>query len=257
MKVALETVAPLAARAFSGHKKWFHHCDVTTTPSLRPPHATTHPLNTSPPPVRLVQAVSTAFLVQRDPHLWWSPSLRLAQDGGQLSDFIDGLGPGQLVGRQVLGAPALGDIQLSMCYQKGYLEVEVIRARGLQARQGSKVLPAPYVKVYLVSGKKCIAKAKTATARRTLDPLYQQQLAFREPFQGCILQVTVWGDYGRIEGKKVFMGVAQIMLDDLNLSNIVIGWYKLFGTTSLVSGPPSLGLSRRSSLASLDSLTSH
>ncbi|XP_069676267.1 regulating synaptic membrane exocytosis protein 2 isoform X4 [Periplaneta americana] len=187
----------------------------------------------------------------------WSPSLRLAQDGGQLSDFIDGLGPGQLVGRQVLGAPALGDIQLSMCYQKGYLEVEVIRARGLQARQGSKVLPAPYVKVYLVSGKKCIAKAKTATARRTLDPLYQQQLAFREPFQGCILQVTVWGDYGRIEGKKVFMGVAQIMLDDLNLSNIVIGWYKLFGTTSLVSGPPSLGLSRRSSLASLDSLTSH
>ncbi|KAI4464197.1 regulating synaptic membrane exocytosis protein [Holotrichia oblita] len=163
----------------------------------------------------------------------WSPSLRLAGEGGQLADFIDGLGPGQLVGRQVLGAPALGDIQLSLCYQKGFLEVEVIRARGLQARAGSRVLPAPYVKVYLVNGKKCIAKAKTSTARRTLDPLYQQQLAFREPFQGCVLQVTVWGDYGRIEGKKVFMGVAQIMLDDLNLSNIVIGWYKLFGTTSL------------------------
>ncbi|KAK5647100.1 hypothetical protein RI129_005564 [Pyrocoelia pectoralis] len=184
----------------------------------------------------------------------WSPSLRIAGESGQLADFIDGLGPGQLVGRQVLGAPALGDIQLSLCYQKGFLEVEVIRARGLQARAGSKVLPAPYVKVYLVNGKKCIAKAKTSSARRTLDPLYQQQLAFREQFQGCVLQVTVWGDYGRIEGKKVFMGVAQIMLDDLNLSNIVIGWYKLFGTTSLVSGPPSLGLSRRSSMASLDSL---
>ncbi|XP_031342327.1 regulating synaptic membrane exocytosis protein 2 isoform X6 [Photinus pyralis] len=164
----------------------------------------------------------------------WSPSLRVAGESGQLADFIDGLGPGQLVGRQVLGAPALGDIQLSLCYQKGFLEVEVIRARGLQARPGSKVLPAPYVKVYLVNGKKCIAKAKTSSARRTLDPLYQQQLAFREQFQGCVLQVTVWGDYGRIEGKKVFMGVAQIMLDDLNLSNIVIGWYKLFGTTSLV-----------------------
>ncbi|CAO1439599.1 unnamed protein product [Diamesa serratosioi] len=184
----------------------------------------------------------------------WSPSLRMVGDGGQLSEFIDGLGPGQLVGRQVLGAPALGDIQLSLCYQKGYLEVEVIRARGLQSRPGSKVLPAPYVKVYLVSGKKCIAKSKTTAARKTLDPLYQQTLAFREPFQGCILQVTVWGDYGRIEGKKVFMGVAQIMLDNLNLSHIVIGWYKLFGTTSLVSGPPSLGLSRRSSIASLDSL---
>ena len=52
------------------------------------------------------------------------------------------------------------------------------------------------------------------------------------------LQVTIWGDYSRIEGKKVFMGVAQIMLDDLDLSNIVIGWYKLFGTSSLVSVPP-------------------
>lgn len=36
------------------------------------------------------------------------------------------------MGRQVLGASSLGDIQLSMCHQKGCLEVEVIRARGLQ-----------------------------------------------------------------------------------------------------------------------------
>lgn len=70
-----------------------------------------------------------------DKILRWSPSLRMVSDGGQLSEFIDGLGPGQLVGRQVLGAPALGDIQLSLCYQKGFLEVEVIRARGLQVRK--------------------------------------------------------------------------------------------------------------------------
>lgn len=184
----------------------------------------------------------------------WSPSLRMAGEGGQLSDFIEGIGPGQIVGRQVLGAPSLGEIQLSLSYTKGYLEVEVIRARDLQAKQGSKVVPAPYVKVYLVNGKKCIAKAKTTTVRKTLEPLYQQQLQFKENFQGCILQVTVWGDYGRLEGRKVFMGIAQILLDDLNLNDMVIGWYKLFGTTSLVSGPPSLGLSRRSSAASLDSL---
>ena len=48
---------------------------------------------------------------------------------------------------------------------------------------------APYVKVYLVSGKKCIAKAKTAAARKTLEPFYQQPLSFRENFSGCILQV--------------------------------------------------------------------
>ncbi|RXG73034.1 Regulating synaptic membrane exocytosis protein 2 [Armadillidium vulgare] len=169
---------------------------------------------------------------------------------GQISEFIEGLGPGQLVGRQVLAAPALGDIQLSMCERKNKLEVEVIRARGLQCKTGAKVLPAPYVKVYLVHGKKCVAKAKTSTARRTLDPLYQEQLIFHEKYQGCILQVTVWGDYGRMEGRKVFMGVAQIMLDDLDLSNIVIGWYKLFGTSSLVSLPT---LTRRGSMVSLDS----
>ncbi|XP_060650876.1 uncharacterized protein LOC132787662 isoform X15 [Drosophila nasuta] len=58
----------------------------------------------------------------------FSPSLR---NDGALNEFVDGLGPGQLVGRQVLGAPSLGDIQLSLCHQKGFLEVEVIRARGL------------------------------------------------------------------------------------------------------------------------------
>lgn len=67
-------------------------------------------------------------------------------------------------------------------------------------------------------------------------------------------QVTVWGDYGRLEGRKVFMGVAQIMLDKLNLNEMVFGWYKLYGTASLVSLPPSLGVSRRSSAASLESL---
>ena len=65
---------------------------------------------------------------------------RLGADG-QLSEFIEGLGPGQLVGRQVLATPALGDIQLSMCDRKNKLEVEVVRARGLQQKPGSRVLP--------------------------------------------------------------------------------------------------------------------
>ena len=65
--------------------------------------------------------------------------------GGPLADFIEGLGPGQLVGRQVLAAPALGDVQLALCDRKGRLEVEVIRARGLQARTGSKLLPGTYI----------------------------------------------------------------------------------------------------------------
>ncbi|XP_043258881.1 regulating synaptic membrane exocytosis protein 1 isoform X9 [Colletes gigas] len=183
----------------------------------------------------------------------WSPSLRMTGETDQLRDFIDDLGPGQMVGRQALGARCLGEIQLSLTQKEGYLEVEVIRAKDLKPKQGSKTIPASYVKVYLVSGKTCIAKAKTTAARKTLDPFYQQSLTFRENCQHCILQVTVWGDYGRLEGKKVFMGIAQIILDELNLNDMVFGWYKLFGNTSLVSGPPSLALSRRSSATSLES----
>ena len=60
--------------------------------------------------------------------------------------------------------------------------------------------------------------------------------------------------------RKVFMGVAQILLDDLNLSNMVIGWYKLFASSSLVGphggvggGGGTGGTSRRNSESSLES----
>lgn len=169
---------------------------------------------------------------------------------GHFGDFVEGLGPSQLVGRQVLGSPCLGEIQLGIADRKGHLEVEVIRARGLMAKPGAKILPAPYVKVYLMDGKNCMEKQKTTIVRRTLDPLYQQQLVFSEPYNGRILQITVWGDYGRME-RKVFMGVAQVLLDDLDLINMVIGWYKLFTSSSLVTHPSSA--IRRNSGSSLES----
>ncbi|GAA6081112.1 regulating synaptic membrane exocytosis protein 2 isoform X1 [Tachysurus ichikawai] len=93
--------------------------------------------------------------------------------------------------------------------------------------------PTPYVKVYLLDNGKCVNKKKTRLARKTLDPLYQQQLQFEESPEGKVLQIIVWGDYGRMDHKS-FMGAAQILLDDLELTNMVIGWYKLFPPTSLV-----------------------
>lgn len=88
----------------------------------------------------------------------WLPNARLSNTGhsssaagpsgsgntsgdGDFSNFVEGLGPGQIVGRQALASPSLGDIQLSLQDRKGNLEVEVIRARGLQPKPGSKILP--------------------------------------------------------------------------------------------------------------------
>ncbi|XP_054874153.1 regulating synaptic membrane exocytosis protein 2-like isoform X15 [Amphiprion ocellaris] len=160
------------------------------------------------------------------------PGVKLATDK-QFTGFLEGLGPAQLAGRQTLATPPMGDIQIGMVYRKERLDVEVIRARGLVGKQGNKNTPAPYVKVYLMDNGKCVLKRRTRLARKTLDPLYQQQLQFEENPEGKLLQIIVWGDYGRMDHKS-FMGAAQILLDDLDLSNMVIGWFKLFPATSLV-----------------------
>ncbi|XP_009633273.1 regulating synaptic membrane exocytosis protein 3 [Egretta garzetta] len=180
------------------------------------------------------------------------PTTRLGAES-QFSDFLDGLGPGQLVGRQSRPS-ALGDVHVGMADRNGQLEVEVIQARGLIPKMGSKSIPATYVKVYLLENGVCLAKKKTKVVKKTCDPSYQQPLLFEESPQGKVLQVIVWGDYGRMD-HKCFMGMAQIVLEELDLSSVVAGWYKLFPTSSLADS--SIGpLTRRLSQSSLESSTS-
>jgi hypothetical protein len=80
----------------------------------------------------------------------------------------------------------------------------------------------------------CIEKQKTSVARRTLDPMYQEVLHFQQNYKDKVLQITVWGDYGKLD-RKVFMGISQVFLNDLNLSSMVIGWYKLYSVSSLIA----------------------
>lgn len=93
---------------------------------------------------------------------------------------------------------------------------------------------APYVKVYLMKNKKCVAKFKTSQCRQTLDPLYQQQFIFRDDYSDCVLQIIVWADYGKRD-RKSLMGIVQIHLNDLDMSDVVLGWYKLFNAPSMVA----------------------
>ncbi|CAL1260910.1 unnamed protein product [Larinioides sclopetarius] len=198
------------------------------------------------PDVRAGSSISSDGSISGDSLTWGS---RLPPEVGEASSFVEGLGPGQLVGRQALASPSLGEVQLAINEKRNCLEVEVIRARGLMSKN-PKVLPAPYVKVYLLDGRKCIAKQKTETARRTLEPLYQEILKFSDvEFRHCYLQVTVWGNYSSIE-RKVFMGVVQIVLDDIDTVKGVIDWYRLFHHSSLVT---SLTANDRSSFVSMDS----
>lgn len=148
----------------------------------------------------------------------------------------------------------MGDVYVGVVDRGGQLEVEITQARGLTPKPGSKNIPATYVKVYVLENGMCLSKKKTKVAKKSLDPTFQQSLMFDESPQGKVLQVIVWGDYGRMDS-KCFMGMAQILLDDLDLSSVVSGWYKLFPTSSLAD--PSIGpLTRRLSQSSLESATS-
>ncbi|XP_029298801.1 regulating synaptic membrane exocytosis protein 3 [Cottoperca gobio] len=181
------------------------------------------------------------------------PTTRLGPES-QFSDFLDGLGPAQIVGRQTLATPPMGDVHVGMVDRGGQLEVEVNQARRLTPKPGSKNTPATYVKVYVLENGICLAKKKTKVVKKNLDPTYQQALLFDESPQSKVLQVIVWGDYGRMD-HKCFMGMAQILLEDLDLSATVSSWYKLFPTSSLAD--PSIGpLTRRLSQSSLESATS-
>ncbi|CAJ0583524.1 unnamed protein product, partial [Mesorhabditis spiculigera] len=157
---------------------------------------------------------------------------------GPLGTFVDDLGPGQVVGRQVLASPVLGEIQIAIMATRSSIDVEVVRAKNLTTKPGSKINPAPYVKVYLMEGKQCIAKAKTNPSRKGTSLVFEQHLVFNDTAKGKMLQITVLGDYGRME-RKGFMGIAQIRLDDLDLGpQPVIGWYKLFHSSSLAGTAP-------------------
>ena len=148
--------------------------------------------------------------------------------------FVEGLGFGQIASRQALVSPYLGDIQLSLSEQRGMLEVEVVRVRQLQPKAGAKRLPSPYVKVYLIKNKKCVAKFKTSQVKRTLDPFYQQRFIFRDDYSNSVLQAIVWADYGK-KDRKSLMGVVQIHLSDLDISTVLVGWYKLFNVPSMAN----------------------
>ncbi|CAF3463069.1 unnamed protein product [Rotaria socialis] len=198
------------------------------TPSSAPP------LDSSQSPLALSHQRDQYHSMPHDMKLW-SGGLKLPHEH-QFAEFIEGLGTGQLVGRQVLASPCHGEIQVGIRDQHGLIEVEIVRARNLIQKALYKMPPAPYVKVYLLDGKTCVEKQRTRTTRRTLDPLIQQTLTFKENYRDKVLQISIWGDYGKLD-RKVFMGVCQINLEELHLNSSaqVLDWFKLFSANSLMN----------------------
>ncbi|KAG7244524.1 hypothetical protein INR49_029543 [Caranx melampygus] len=143
--------------------------------------------------------------------------------GADFSDFLDGMGPAQFVGRQTLATTSMGEI-FNMDAPNGQPP-----PLGLEA---AEVVESPEKE----DKKKFSCIIRLCGKRRS--------------GQVCG-QVIVWGNYGRMD-RKCFMGVARILLEELDLSTMVISWYKLFPTSSMVD-PTMAPLIRHSSQMSLES----
>jgi len=100
------------------------------------------------------------------------------------------------------------------------------------------VFAALFVKLYLLDGKTCVEKQRTRATRHVVDPPIHQIVIFKEYYRDKILQISVFGDYGKLD-RNVFLGVCQIGLDEINLQSFqqqqIIDWYKLFSANSLMN----------------------
>lgn len=82
-------------------------------------------------------------------------------------------------------------------------------------------LAAPYVKVYLMDNGKCVLKRRTRLARKTLDPLYQQQLQFEENPEGKVLQVnTSPSTFGRTHRSPAYIKCSNKLVFDLEFVSV-------------------------------------
>lgn len=80
----------------------------------------------------------------------WSGALKLPHEK-PFNEFIENLGPGQKVSRQVLGLPCLGEIKLEMNIQNQRLSIQVFEVKKLKPKIGHRILPSNFCSINLAS----------------------------------------------------------------------------------------------------------
>jgi hypothetical protein len=79
----------------------------------------------------------------------WSGALKLPHEL-PFNEFVDRLGPGQKVSRQVLGLPCLGDAQMTLFIEKQKMNIEIIQVKNLKLKTGHRILPSKFFFMCLV-----------------------------------------------------------------------------------------------------------
>ncbi|XP_054074708.1 regulating synaptic membrane exocytosis protein 4 isoform X1 [Rissa tridactyla] len=194
---------------------------------------------------------------------------------GQFSDFLGSMGPAQFVGRQTLATTSmehglalesvvtfvlshigpLGHAQTSSMPKPMTLTTSVVPPAGLHRVVSVIQLSLLVCQLSFIRPSSVPASLSRQSVLLPLHATPCVSLVSPVPLASArllpFLQVIVWGNYGRME-RKHFMGVARVLLEELDLSTLAIGWYKLFPTSSMVD-PTTGPLLRQSSQLSLES----
>nr|CAA63485.1 phosphoinositide 3-kinase [Drosophila melanogaster] len=121
----------------------------------------------------------------------------------------------------------IGQIRLSLQYQRGVLTVMIHHAKGLPMLQGGQE-PNTYVKCYLKPDPKKETKRKTKVVRKTCVPSFMETLEYRMPLniiQERRLQVTVWSHDTLQENE--LLGGFDMDLSKYDLRQELVDWYRL------------------------------
>ncbi|KAH8370988.1 hypothetical protein KR093_005859 [Drosophila rubida] len=121
----------------------------------------------------------------------------------------------------------IGQIRLSLQYQRGVLTVMIHHAKGLPMLQGGQE-PNTYVKCYLKPDPTKATKRKTKVVRKTCVPSFMETLEYRMPLdvvQQRRLQVTVWSHDTLQENE--LLGGFELDLSKHDLRQELCDWHRL------------------------------
>jgi hypothetical protein len=79
----------------------------------------------------------------------WSGALKLPHEL-PFNEFIERLGPGQKVSRQVLGLPCLGEVKMILFTDKQKLNIEIVEAKNLKQKTTYRILPCKSFFIYFL-----------------------------------------------------------------------------------------------------------
>ncbi|KAL3981807.1 C2 domain family protein [Acanthocheilonema viteae] len=129
----------------------------------------------------------------------------------------------------------LGYLNVALAYNRSTstLMVTVLSAKSLVYRQYCNVTfyPNPFVKVYLLPGRRVSSKRRTKFVPNTSDPVWDQTLEYTVPFHELYshyLEFTVW-DYDKLNDNNA-LGKLVISLSDPYILDGTSHWYPLHPT---------------------------